>query len=313
MVDGASGKPLWTTDLHGLDDATDDFFEDALFVLRPDRSYAKIDSNSGRSTEGKCQEAEVAPNACLGVPRGARQPFSLGKFTIRSGTIAYAVLKSAPRAQTLIARDPVGNVLWSTSLGSCEVALNKRVAPERAFPSNDAVAVLVTCSGAPNDAVLVLSQSGGRIRYRHDFEHAGRLVSVSDRCVLVLEGARGDLNCLDPHSGKPTWSAPVFGTNIESTSAMSLENGDVLLVDSNPLTISRVGADGKRVWQTELPGVELSLGRDSDHGVGHLVDKATRREWMWSQTMGVLAPARDDEEAKISVLDLATGSLHDVQ
>ena len=312
MVDGG-GKALWTTNVPGLDGAADDYFDGSILIVRPDRTYAKIDLASGRLNEGKCTEAELAAKSCLGRPQGAESRFSLGKYQLKHGVVAYAALGVWPHGRTLAARDPVGKIIWKTPLGGCADARNRHGLPDHAFPTDDVVALLVSCAESPSEQVLVVGQSDGHIRYRHAFDHVGRLVSVGDRCVLVLEGVKTALNCLDLQSGKPLWSVPVFGATESGATAFPLEGGNALLVDSNPLTVSRVGADGKRIWQTELPETELSLGDDSDHGVGRLIDKATRREWSWSQGMGVLAPARDGEEANISVLDLANGKLHEIQ
>lgn len=312
MVDAGSGQVRWTTNVTGADGTTTESFDGTIYVVRPDRTYAELDAASGHMTEGKCTEAASDPQQCLGTPSGAGERSSLGTAHLQRGQIAYAALGTWPKNRTLLARDPVGKPLWKADLRPCADARTKSATPEHVMASQDVAVLPVTCSDKPALEVLVVGQADGHIRYRHRLDRSGRLVAVNDRCVLVMDGAKDALDCLDTHADKNVWSVPLVGVSVTEATALPLENGDALLVDSNPLTLSRLGADGKRTWQTPLGDTTLSMRRDSDQGVGVLEDRGTGRRWVWSQAIGVLAPSAKDEPGKASILDLATGKLHDV-
>ena len=250
----------------------------SFFVTHPDRSFEEIEYAHGTVlAKGTCAgNASEHPQAgaCAGAPVvdfSKESEIALTRPPSRSDDF-YLIAKGSDmtpergdyhfilkgKDATLLARDPVGRTRWSV--------------PSPVFASSSAQVykggeTLVALAGevwndaerARQRALVVLDDSNGRLLFQRPLEAGNAMRGFTGTCWLMVTSTA--LTCFDARTGKDTWSVQVAGAKV---AAWPLLDGGALLADGNPLTLSRIGPDGNRRWQTELPDADISV-RNTDN------------------------------------------------
>jgi len=287
FVDEATGKKLWRRSIADLGRSALSRGNSSLVVLRPDRTFQELDYSQGKlladgTCEGEAPTTPAKPSECAGFPK-----IDLGKDTatllarIPGGGDYYLLAKDAARqpVQQLIARDVVGRSRWMVPWP--EAAGGVLEGPPLTDNASQLIAFVDTYRSR---TMLVFDNTNGKLEFTQPLEPGERLVGLYENCWLIV---RADaIICVDARTGADTWEVSTSGGRVE---AWPLAGGEVLLLDGNPPTLSRIGRDGHRRWQTEL------------------VEAADRDRWHFSDTLGI-----GDVAGKLSVINLKSGRLAQV-
>ncbi len=284
FVDEASGKERWRRSIADLGRAAITRGNRSLIVLRPDRTFQELDYAEGKlladgTCEGESPSEPAKPSECAGFPKIdlAKDTASLLARVPGRGDY-YLVEKNASkhRGQRLIARDVVGRARWTVPWPETAGGVL-----EGRPITDDASQLVAFVDTYRSRQMLVFDDMNGKLEFTHPLDSGQRLIGLAGNCWLTV---RSDaIVCVDARSGADTWKVATSGRKVD---AWPLAGGEVLLVDGNPPTLSRISTNGHRRWQTEL------------------VEAADKDRWHFSNTLGI-----GDVAGKLSVIDLESGRL----
>jgi outer membrane protein assembly factor BamB len=296
FVEEATGKERWHVPIAALGNIELDARSDSMFVTHPDHTFEQLDLAHGKllakgTCAGKPSSADDRKHpGCAGYPN-----VDLAKDDVREpvkgpyGGDYYPYAKHGTET-FMVARDPVGRIRWSTP---APVNLNALRGPLTA--NRDAKVVAFVSGNGDAKRLLVFDDNDGKLLFQREL--AGeRLVGATGPCWLVVSGKHAA--CLDVHTGAVTWEVVTSGELVE---AWTLHDGEALLADGIPLTLSRIGKDGRRSWQVELPETHLEHASDPDKQGSLWVDS---KPWQLSDALGIV-----EGKDGLTVIDLVTGKL----
>lgn len=279
FVDEATGKERWRQPIYGLADAAINVRPASVFVMHPDRTFQELEYTTGKLVaQGMCEgepppdQSDRKPSQCAGEPKVDFEK-EMVSVTVKDsdGAGDYYVLTKG-KVSTVIARDPVGRVRWKTPAPVDDDPFN-------GVTRTDAEQVAFVSGRAARRVLSAFDDKDGKLLWQHPLRDGDRVLADAGTCWLVVD--RTHASCLDARTGSATWSVV---TSSETVDAKPLTDGEALLLEGNPITLSRIGKDGQRRWQTKLP--------------------ATTDTWQFSDALGIVAG--DD---RLVVIDLANGKV----
>lgn len=297
FVDEATGAERWRQELDVLDAALVPG-RSSVFVLHPDRTFQEVDVASGKPlSKGTCEGKPPGPedhpktSECAGYPNVDLSKENTGGPLKDGDNGDYYGHDKGKEGTYLVARDPAGRIRWRTA---AQLQVDALEGPFRDV--NEAKEVAFVSGKGDVRTLLVLDDTGGKLLFQHKLENHERLRGSTGLCWLVVNDRHA--SCLDHRSGAPTWNVVTSGRAVE---AWPLAGGAALLVDGDPVTLSRVEKDGRRAWQTALPDTTLEHAKDPDKVTAPFMGN---HAWEFSDIVGIVS-GKDG----LVVIDLATGKV----
>jgi outer membrane protein assembly factor BamB len=274
LVDG-DGRERWRADVTSNSDLR---FEKAAILVLGNDGFTELDRATGRVLGHGDRPASGAVEA---------EAKTLGRD--------YQVVRSANKL-ALVARDAAGRQLWTAPWPREDVGTIERTLDD---PDRNRVELV---EASTRRTLLIIDGGTGKVVASRPLGSGDQLTALSGACAVVLMRSTNRVLCIDAATGQESWNIPISG---EDTALWPLKGDDLLLADSNPLTLSRLDQSGKRRWQVELPNAGLSNTHTEKPTI--IDTSGERREWVLSAEMAIsVVPSG------IRVLDLGTGKLHEV-
>lgn len=293
LVDEA-GTTRWQRAVERFADAAVLALPASLLVIRPDRTFEELDYTDGKTiSSGTCEghPSNTGRTAdCAGEPELDLSKISLTPLEYRDGAVFDFYLAGSHRdAPALVARDSVGRERWRAEWPVPAVSVEGR----RVLRWSAVSLVAFVAKPSRGERVLLIYDDGtGRLLSERPLTSRDRVVGLADSCWILISSS--SVVCIDARSGAETWAVPVSGSTVE---AWPRPGDEALLLDGNPIALSRIDRNGRRTWQTELGDVTVDRLGD-----GTAIIMRGDQRWWFSDVMGVMGTPPDSW-----VIDLGSG------